>query len=112
VDLGRKWPMSSALTEMTFWLCGSGYSPAHRGKPSTTFVIAAQPLWVAMCSITIAGIAPSLTIRVLWGVFSNGEFGPGIDAEWAVSTVLGGRRLTINSGASATLMQPFMAIAQ
>src|ERR1700732_1429351 len=30
----------------------------------------------------------------------------------AFSTGLGGRRLTINSGASATLMQPFMAIAQ
>src|SRR5262249_1315505 len=56
--------MSSALSEITFWLCGSGYSPAHRGKPSTIFVIAAQPPWVAMWSITIAGIAPSLTIRV------------------------------------------------
>src|SRR5258708_38227851 len=65
--------MSSALTEITFWLCGSGYSPAHRGKPSTTFVIAAQPPWVAMCSITIADIAPSLTTRVLWGVIPYGE---------------------------------------
>src|SRR5260370_33974814 len=65
--------MSCALTEITFWLCGSGYSPAHRGKPSTTFVIAAQPPWVAMGSITIADIAPSLTTRVLWRVFSNGE---------------------------------------
>src|SRR5260370_33805033 len=55
--------MSSALTEITFWLCGSGYSPAHRGKPSTTFVIAAQPPWVAICSITIADSAPSLTTR-------------------------------------------------
>src|SRR5258708_31368552 len=65
--------MSSALTEITFWLCGSGYSPAHRGKPSTTFVIAAQPPWGAMCSITIADIAPSLTTRVLWGAIPYGE---------------------------------------
>src|SRR5260370_41725201 len=64
--------MSSALTEITFWLCGSGYSPAHRGKPSTTFVIAAQPPWVPLCSITIADIAPSLTTRVLWGVIPYG----------------------------------------
>jgi hypothetical protein len=67
--------MSSALTEMTFSLCGRGYSPAHRGKPSTIFVIAAPPSWVATCSITIAGIAPSLTIRVLWGVFASGDDG-------------------------------------
>src|SRR5204863_8783019 len=51
-------------------------------------------------------------LRVLWGVFSKGEFGLGIHARLAFSTGLGGRRLTINSGTSATLMQPFMAIAQ
>src|SRR5260370_40901697 len=82
--------MSSALTEITFWLCGSGYSPAHRGKPSTTFVIAAQPPWVAMCSITIADITPSLTTRVLWGVIPYGE-------------------LNAVTGAKATTRSPFFS---
>ena len=90
MGLGRKWPMSSARTATTFWLCGSGYSPAHRGKPSTIFVIAAQPPWVAMCSITIAGIAPSLTIRVLWGVIPYGE-------------------LNAVTGAKATTRSPFFS---
>ena len=52
------------------------------------------------------------TTRVLWGVFSNGEFGVGVHAGLAFSTGLGGRRLTIISGASATLMRPSMASVQ
>jgi hypothetical protein len=51
-------------------------------------------------------------LPALWGVLSNGEFGPGIDVGLAFSTGLGRRRLTISSGAFATLMRPSMANAQ
>jgi hypothetical protein len=57
-------------------------------------------------------MAPCLKSSALWGVFSNGEFGPGIDPGLAFSDRTGRRRLTINSGAFATLMRPSMANAQ
>ena len=56
-NIGWKWPMFSALPKMIFSPVGVGYSPGHREKPSTKFVIAAPPPWVAMWSITNAGIA-------------------------------------------------------
>src|SRR5258708_10066765 len=61
---------------------------------------------------TNAAMSVTHTTRALWGVISNGEFGLGIHAGLAFSTGLGGRRLTIISGASATLMRPSMANAQ
>src|SRR5213083_2388604 len=54
----------------------------------------------------------SSPLRALWRAFSNGEFGPVIDSGLSFSDRIGRRRLTINSGAFATLMRPSMANAQ
>ena len=60
--------------------------------------VAQQPSVVIWNDATSAAMNETRTTRALWGVFSNGEFGPGIDAGLAFSTGLGWRRLTINSG--------------
>ena len=105
--------MSSAPTESNLPNNTGTYWTPTPGVFCMRSRIAGRPFSAVMLTlVTSADIGSSPTTLALWGVFSNGEFGPGIDAGWAFSTGLGGRRLTINSGASATLMRPFMANAQ
>src|SRR5437588_12895055 len=86
---------------------GAEFRQAHAGSLSLhgrsgscgpSNCVAQRPSAVIWNDVISAATNETRTTRALWGVFANGDFGPGIDAGLAFSAGLGGRRLTINSG--------------